>query len=373
MPSCPSDSELAGFLNESLSAERTRRVAVHVDRCSACQARLDKLTTDTAGPIARYKELPPDLVTQTPEPDAGTLVAATGAAARLSGLPRVPGFEVQAELGRSPCGVVYRARHVRLNRLVALKLILAASTADDRTLKQFFTDISVVARLRHPQIAQVFEADTYAGPEGVAIPYLATELLEGGSLTQRLQAEPLPAPDAAQLLEGVARALHTAHLKGIVHGNLKPDNLLFASPDGPLKVTDFGLARLVPGGAILTETGEVFGLSPYLAPEQAAGPIGPAADVYSLGAILAECLASPARSAPSPSRPTPAPFPDLQAIVRRCLQSNPDRRYSTAEELADELHRVHHDHPATASPRWYQRLWPWINRRRKPPLNPPAS
>jgi serine/threonine protein kinase len=367
MPSCPSDSELAGFLNESLPAERSRRVAVHIDRCSACQVRLDKLTTDTAGPIARYKELPPSLFTLAAEPDpAGTVVAGRNRAARLSGLPRVPGFEVQAELGRGSSGVVYRARHKRLNRLVALKLILAGSTADACTLKQFFTDVGVIAHLRHPQIARVFEADTYAGPEGVSIPYLATELLEGGSLTQRLQQTPVKPREAAELIEPVARALHTAHLKGVMHGNLKPDNFLFATPGGTLKVTDFGLARLAPSGAILTETGEVFGLSPYLAPEQAAGAISPAADVYSLGAILAECFSGQSVQQHRHGF-LQAISPNLEAIAQRCLHKDPEQRYPTTEELADEVRRFLNSRSRAVHPtRWHQRLWLWMKRWKRP-------
>lgn len=361
MAACPTDSELSGFLNEALSAERARRVSVHVDRCQRCQARLDKLTNDTDGAVARYKELSPSRLSIEPAPEAGTLVLGGNPAVRLSGLPQVPGFELLAEIGRGVTGVVYRARHERLNRLVALKLVLAGSAADAHTRKQFFTEVGVIARLRQAQLARVFEVDTYQGPGGVPIPYVASELLEGGSVAQSIEHSSLAPREAAELIEGVARALQAAHVKGVIHGNLKPGNILAPVGDEQTvapKVVDFGLGRFVQTGVMLTETGEMFGLSPYTAPEQAVGDIGPRSDVYSLGAILCECLTG----SPPPRRLVGVPR-DLAAVIERCLEKDTGRRYPGVEELADDLRRFRENRPTTARPlRRHELAWLWAKR-----------
>src|SRR5262245_37848591 len=240
MSDCPSDADLTGFLNESLPPDRLARLSAHVDGCPACQNRLDTLTHDTDGAIARYRELP-SIMPGVSDPqtigggsgvasDVGTLLLVSGspvAVPQLTGLPRVPGFDVTAEIGRGGMGVVYKARHRRLNRPVALKMILAGAAADARTVQRFLFEAEILARVQHPGVVQVFEVDTYQGPTGVPIPYLAIELLEGGSLGQRLKAGRLDPRAAAELVEGVARAVHSAHAQGVVHRDLKPGNILF--------------------------------------------------------------------------------------------------------------------------------------------------
>ncbi|QJW96606.1 WD40 repeat domain-containing serine/threonine protein kinase [Frigoriglobus tundricola] len=421
MPDCPDDTELAGFLNESLPTERLEPVSGHVDGCPRCQARLDRLTEQTSGAVARYKELQPSALPDsrsgaTASPDADTQILGARnplAALAHAELPTVPGFDVAAEIGRGGMGVVYRARHRRLNRLVALKMILAGTAADPRVVQRFMIEAEVLARIQHPQVVQVFEVGTYQGPSGVPIPYLAMELLEGGSLGRKLRERNTapgprwPAPRAAaELIEGLARAVHAAHLRGVIHRDLKPGNILFsaepgtasAEPNpraGPVprsaprapgsalpKVLDFGLAKFTrDAGADLTQSGQVVGTPQYMAPEQAAGgkDLGPAADVYALGAILYECLAGrPPFTGAEPisvllkvvsERPPdvralrPEVPRDLAAVTMKCLEKDPGRRYASAEALADDLRLFLDDRPTLARPVTNrERAWLWAKR-----------
>ena len=202
-------------------------------------------------------------------------------------LPQVPGYEVEAVLGHGGMGVVFRARHLRLGRLVALKMTLAGSYAGPHERERFRREAEAIAALRHANIVQVYDVGDWAGR-----PYFTMELIEGGSLAQRLAGTPQPARQAAALLATLAEAMHAAHQGGIVHRDLKPANILF-TPDGTPKVTDFGLARRLEGGAGLTLSGVPLGTPSYMAPEQARGQsraVGPAVDVYALGAILYELL-----------------------------------------------------------------------------------
>src|SRR5262245_30294848 len=202
-------------------------------------------------------------------------------------LPQVPGYEVEAVLGHGGMGVVFRARHLRLGRLVALKMALAGSYAGPHERERIQREAEAVAALRHANVVQVYDVGDWAGR-----PYFTMELIEGGSLAQRLAGAPQPARQAAALLATLAEATHAAHQGGIVHRDLKPANILF-TPDGTPKVTDFGLARRLEGGAGLTLSGVPMGTPSYMAPEQAEGKtkhVGPLADVYALGAILYECL-----------------------------------------------------------------------------------
>jgi serine/threonine protein kinase/WD40 repeat protein len=428
MSECPSDDDLSRFLNESLPHDRFGPVSMHVDKCSLCQNRLDKLTNDADRAVARYKHRP----SNSPSPEAalfgagedGTLIMGmnTPPAARLLGVPLVPGFEVLQQIGRGGMGVVYKARHERLNRLVALKMILAGGAADPSLVQRFMFEAEILARVQHPQVVQVYEVDTYQGASGVPIPYLAMELLEGGSLASRLRSastgkatgdssgvarvQPLEPHAAAELIEGIARAVHCAHLQGVIHRDLKPANILFpgdehgSSPDSKAgkppspsstshsrsglapKVTDFGLAKFTQqGGADLTGSGQILGTPHYMAPEQAAGhrQIGPAADVYALGAILYECLsgrtpfpdADPmsvlmkvVNEAPPDIRGLrPDLHRDLAAVVMRCLAKDPRRRYASAAELADDLRRYLERRPTLARPvSLRERTWLWAKR-----------
>src|SRR5262249_31862668 len=203
------------------------------------------------------------------------------------------GHALLGELGRGGMGVVYKARDTRLNRPVALKMILAGKYATPDELERFLAEAEAVAALRHPNVVQIYEAGRHDG-----LPFFTLEFVPGGSLASRLKGQPLPPLDAARLVEAVARGVQAAHDKGLVHRDLKPANVLLEEgPDTPPgrctpRVTDSGRARRVGGGG-RTQTGAVLGTPSYMAPEQAAGQgkeAGPAADVYALGAVLYECL-----------------------------------------------------------------------------------
>src|SRR5262249_29383618 len=204
---------------------------------------------------------------------------------------RVGGYEILQVLGRGGMGVVYKARHIALNRLVALKMIRAGAHAGPEKIARFRREAEAVARLQHPNIMQIYDI----GQEG-ELPYLSLEFVDGGSLTQKLAQGPLAPLEAAQLVERIARAVGYAHRKGILHRDLKPANVLLTS-DGIPKVTDFGLAKLVEVDVEVevatTAHGVILGTPLYMAPEQASGRIkelSPAADVYSLGVILYQML-----------------------------------------------------------------------------------
>ena len=430
MGNCPTDEDLSGFLNDSLPVHEVSRVSTHVDGCTHCQVRLDKLTGDEDGAVARYKGLSSssslESSRQESSPDAGTLIVGLDPLprARLVGLPSVPGFDVLEEIGRGGMGVVYKARHRRLNRLVALKMILAGAAADARVVQRFLFEAEILARVQHPQVVQIFEVDTYPDASGVPIPYLAMELLEGGALSRHLRKQSQfkpqdPQPEvkraqfdpriAAELMEGIAGAVHSAHSQGIIHRDLKPGNILFAKDDlgGGLlepnafssevlsasrlnaprsifrpKVTDFGLAKFIEDvGSDQTGSGQVLGTPHYMAPEQATGvrQIGPTADVYALGAILYECLSGrrPFEGSDPMSvllkvvNETPPDVrnlcrdlpPDLAAVVMRCLAKDPRRRYASAAELADDLRRFLENRPTVARPVTIpERFWLWTKR-----------
>jgi tRNA A-37 threonylcarbamoyl transferase component Bud32 len=206
------------------------------------------------------------------------------------GLPAIPGYEVLGELRRGGMGVVYKARQVKANRLVALKMILAGRHADAQDLARFRREAEAVARLQHPHVVQIHEVGEAEGR-----PFFSLEFVEGGSLADQLNGTPWPAPKAARLVEMLARAVYAAHERGIVHRDLKPANVLLTA-DGQPKVADFGLAKLLDEEPGQTQTGAVLGTPSYMAPEQAFGrsqQVGLAADQYALGAILYELLTGP--------------------------------------------------------------------------------
>jgi eukaryotic-like serine/threonine-protein kinase len=288
---------------------------------------------------------------QTPAlgPDAGGTPASLG---RDEGpAVSVPGYEVGRELGRGGMGVVYEARHLTLGRTVALKMILAGGHADERQRQRFRAEAQAAARLSHPNVVQVYEVGEHAG-----LPYLALELCPGGSLDDRLGGTPLPPRVAATLLLPVARAVHAAHAAGVVHRDLKPANVLLTA-DGTPKVADFGLAKDLSADG-QTASGAVVGTPSYVAPEQAAAErskVGPLSDTYALGAILYECLTGrPPFTGPTaldtllqvmhdepvpPRQLQPKTPRDLETVCLKCLHKEPQRRYASAAELADDLER----------------------------------
>jgi WD40 repeat protein/tetratricopeptide (TPR) repeat protein len=270
-------------------------------------------------------------------------------------------YVIERELGRGGMGVVYLARHRKLERGCALKMILSGGHAGAAERQRFETEARAIARLRHPGIVQVFEVGEHNGH-----PFMALELCEGGSLSQRLREQPPAAEEAARIVRDLAVAMQAAHDTQVIHRDLKPGNVLIAG-DGSLKVTDFGLAkRLDEAGQ--TRTGAVMGTPSYMPPEQARGDsnLGPGVDVYALGAILYECLTGrpPFRGATVletiqqvlnneavPVRHLSPGVPrDLETICHRCLQKEPGKRYASARELADDLGRFLNGEPIRARP-----------------------
>ena len=266
--------------------------------------------------------------------------------------PEVAGYDILAELGHGGMGVVYQARQQQLKRLVALKMIRAGLQARPKDLDRFRLEAEAVARLHHANIVQIYDIGAAAG-----LPFVALELLEGGSLADRLAGTPQPGRQAAELMVTLARAMHTAHQAGIVHRDLKPSNVLF-DRDGTPKIVDFGLAKHLEVQHGHTETGQIMGTPSYMAPEQARGQtreISPATDVYALGAILYEMLTGrppfkgtiPAETVWQVIHEEPVPpsrllsrVPrNLETICLKCLAKEPPRRYASAEALADDLRR----------------------------------
>ncbi len=272
--------------------------------------------------------------------------------AHAPGRVRVPGYEVLGELGRGGMGVVYRAKQVKLNRVVALKMVLAGGHANAAELARFVAEAEAVAAVRHPNVIQVFDSGEADGH-----PFMAMEFLPGGSLSAALKANgKLAADDAARLMAKVARGVQAAHERGIVHRDLKPHNVMLDEAGEP-KVMDFGLAKR-GDGADLTHTGAVLGTPAYMAPEQARGDtklVGRASDVYALGVMLYECVSGTVpfqgrdpwsviqqvvNAAPEPvTNRCPGAPRELDLICRKCLEKAPAERYASAAELADDLER----------------------------------
>jgi WD40 repeat protein len=326
----------------------------------------------------------------TTPPEAETLAAE--AAGNLVG--QVGDYELLQEIARGGMGVVFKARQKSLNRVVALKMILAGQLASPAEVQRFRAEADAIARLNHPNIVTIYEVGEHQG-----LPYLALEYVGGGSLAQQTRGSPQPARDAAVLVETLARAMHAAHEAGVVHRDLKPANVLLSfsgrlesgvdsAPlsERPLtewapKITDFGLAK--QARAELTATGAVLGTPSYMAPEQAAGDnaaVGPAADVYALGAILYELLTGRppfrgvsvletleqvrTREPASPRLLQPGVPRDLETVCLKCLQKEPAKRYASAEALAEDLRRFGAGEPVRARPVGaVGRLHKWARRR----------
>ena len=297
----------------------------------------------------RYRALEVRIAELFPEPGS---VADRRATAPDDGLPSVPGYELTGVLGRGGVGVVYRAVHRGLNRTVALKMLLAGAFATRAERQRFAREAEVVAGLRHPNIVQVYDVGDLDGR-----PFFTMELLEGGTLAERIAGTPRPAREAAELAATLADAIAAAHRRGVVHRDLKPSNVL-ATAEGVPKIADFGLARDLEAGSSLTQTGAAVGTPSYMAPEQArgrTGEVGPASDQYALGAVLYELLTGrpPFRAESAaetlhqvltqdpvpPSRLNPKSPRDLETICLKCLRKEPRLRYADAEALAQDLHR----------------------------------
>src|SRR5262245_48436838 len=312
-----------------------------------------------------------------PPRDDGSSTERPPVAAGMGPQSRIGDYELLREIGRGGMGVVFQARHLRLNRVVALKMILGGALAPAEDLHRFDTEVAAAAQLQHPGIVALYEVSTRFEQ-----PYFSMEYISGSSLAQRLALGPMANRRAAAYMEAVARAVHHAHVRGIVHRDLKPANILLDEHDQP-KVTDFGLAKLLATDSGQTRTGAVLGTPSYMSPEQGAGQraVGPPSDVWSLGAILYELLTGRppfrgetamatlqqvAHKDPVPPRLfDPAISPDLETICLKCLEKEPARRYYSSEALADDLRRFLNEEPILARPvPTVARLMAWM--RRKP-------
>ncbi len=322
----------------------------------------------SASPVTTHADtavsdcLPP-LPPARPDPPGALGDTLTHRAPEVAPPPAVPGYEVLGELGRGGMGVVFKARQVGLNRLVALKVIRAGGLSSPEEVARFHQEAEAEARLQHPHIVQIHEVGKHQGQ-----PFFVLEYLAGGSLDRLVAGTPQPPRQAAELVQALARAVQYAHERGIVHRDLKPANVLLAE-DGTPKVTDFGLAKLADREGGQTRTGDVLGTPSYMAPEQAQGKareVGPAADVYALGAILYELLTGrpPFLGATSVDtlqqvvfqepvpvhRLQPKAPRDLETVTLKCLHKDPKRRYGSAGELAEDLGRFLRQEPVRARP-----------------------
>jgi WD40 repeat protein/serine/threonine protein kinase len=405
MKSCPGREQLEQLLENSLDAALREELSAHVADCAPCQEALECLTESPA-PLrsalssTRRPSADPSqsYLSRLMQPPASVRERPKGE------LPAIEGYEVLEEIGRGGMGVVYKARDIRLNRTVALKMILAGPHAGPRELDRFRQEAASVAQLHHPNIVQVFGIGEAAGGHA----YFALELVEGGSLVQHMRGTPQPTDAAVRLVEILARTVHFAHESGIVHRDLKPANVLLSfsrdakrsagasalrSEDSASrlndfipKITDFGLAKRSNEQTSATLSGELVGTPSYMAPEQAKGhrkgpgEVGPLADVYGLGAILYEMLTGhpPFKAATAldtvlqvlyeepvrPSRLRPDLPRDLETICLKCLEKTDTRRYASALELAEDLRRFRRGETVLARPVGpRERVWKWVRRR----------
>jgi eukaryotic-like serine/threonine-protein kinase len=298
---------------------------------------------------------------------------------RDSQFPHFPGYEILDVLGKGGMGIVYRARQTRLDRFVALKMILRGANAEPEDLMRFEAEARAVAAIEHANIVRIFEIGEHNG-----LPYFSLEYLAGGSLAKKIAGTPQPVRDATRMTEVLARAMQVAHEHGIIHRDLKPANVLIAA-DGTLKVSDFGLAKRIEDDSGQTKSGSILGSPSYMAPEQARGEgrhVGPAADQYALGAILYELLTGRPpfhgtnaldtidqvrnKDPVPPSQLQPKLPRDVETICLKCLEKNPDRRYADMAALAEDLRLFQAGEPIRArAVSDIERLWRWCLRNQR--------
>ena len=424
MTLCPSDEKLAELLVDALDSAEREAMVQHVEGCAPCQGKLAHLTdfADAERWQRGERSLPSSaaeeeivrrlkLARRRSEPlsrkgaEATPFAQQDVATAMDTEMPVVPGYEIVGVLGQGGIGIVFKARHLALHRVVALKMLQNWTGTGQKGLARFRAEADAIARLQHPNIVQIYDVGDVAGR-----PYFALEYVAGGSLAEHLNGTPQSARPAAQFVEVLARAVQAAHANGVIHRDLKPANILLIPvqqgtagahdrtltpnellADGGLlraipKIADFGVAKCATGDGearpnrSLTVTGDLLGTPSYMAPEQAAPvgpPVGPAADIYALGAILYELLtgrppfkgATPLdtvlqvlHSEPvSVTRLQPNVPRDLETICLKCLRKEPRHRYQTASELANDLQSFLRGGPIKARPRGaVEKVWRWI-------------
>jgi tetratricopeptide (TPR) repeat protein len=362
VPSCPPAEDLVRLGSQPLGAATYLKLEDHVESCEACQAFLQGL-------VDRRR----------------SVVTKEGAQSHAPGTaPDIPDLVIERELGRGSMGVVYLARQESLQRLVALKVLRVGLETGARAQGRWRREARAACRAPHPNAVQVFQVGDSEGWF-----YLVLEFVSGGTLKDRLN-DPLPPADAARLVEEIARAVAHFHRAGVLHLDLKPSNILLeGEPETGWqhvtpKVADFGIARLRNDtGAMTASLDGPLGTPAYMAPEQASADrasLGPAADIYALGAILYHSLTGrpPFQGAsvietldqvraqePVPPRRLNSRIPrDLETICLKCLQKEPSRRFKTADGVAEDLLRWREGRPITARPASpVERSWRWCRRR----------
>ncbi|MBW3599284.1 MAG: serine/threonine protein kinase, partial [Planctomycetes bacterium] len=316
-----------------------------------------------------------DLSTKPPE---GSSFGRRVRTAQLAPHAEFGDYILEQEIARGGMGVVYKAVQRRLNRTVAVKMILSGNLASEQEVRRFYTEAEAAAHLDHPGIVPIYEVNEVEGQHFFSMGYV-----DGESLQQRLKSGPLPPREAAEIVCHVAEAIAYAHTQGVVHRDLKPSNILLTREGRP-RVTDFGLAKTVEGDSGLTASGQILGTPGYMPPEQAMGDIhqiGPHSDVYSLGAVL-YCLLTgrpPFQAATAvetlhqvierePARPrllNPAVDLDLETICLKCLEKQTSHRIESAGELAAELNRYLQGEPIRSRRVGYvARARRWLRRNR---------
>lgn len=425
MTPCPSHETLARLLTDALSNTEQDAVVRHVEACASCQGTLARLSDKgepenlrCAGEIAAHSDAEDEAVrrlklarrlsTSSPLDLADTTIFAHREPTNPvidSEWPDVPGYEIIGVLGRGGMAVVFKARHLALQRTVAIKMLQDSARAGEKELARFRAEADIIAKLQHPNIVQIYDVGEVGGR-----PYFVLEHVAGGNLAQHLGGTPQSAQPAAQFVEVLARAVQAAHANGVVHRDLKPANILLIPAvqgsaetldgargsyalalDGGLlravpKIADFGVAKRASGDGggplerSLTVTGDLLGTPSYMAPEQAAlsgPPVGPAADIYALGAILYELLTGrPPFKGATPldtvlqvlhSEPVsvtglqPNVPRDLETICLKCLRKEPRHRYHSAGDLAEDLQSFLKGRPIKARPRGtVEKAWRWI-------------
>ncbi len=385
MIACPSSEMLQDFLQGELPSDSASSIRVHIETCSSCLDILDRLTDDPvldhwlAVGMTHSSAIAGRALKQ------GLQSSRVAASLRLLGPPARTGdlgtlgpYHIEAEIGRGGMGVVYRARDQALGRTVALKVL--RHDADDERVRQRFTrEVRAAARVEHDHLVRVYSTSDLADP----VLYFAMEHLAGLSLAARIRMHGRLGPrEAAETVAQAADGIAAAHAADLVHRDIKPDNILLDSVTGRAKVGDFGLARLAAEVSDLTRDGVIAGTPAYLSPEQARGDrdAGPLADIYALGVTLYECLAGevPYRGVPhqvvhqilndeprSPRSLNDLVPRDLETVCLKAMAKEPNRRYASARELADDLRRYLRGEPVRARPTGLgTKLWRLV--RRKP-------
>jgi tetratricopeptide (TPR) repeat protein len=393
---CPGDAQWEAFLNGQLDDAAVAVLDGHLRDCAACLATVDRLSSHWTLAERMAADRPPGLASgavadarvaeiasrllQQPPTGSGS---GNGTAAIPTAIPRIPGIEDLEPVASGGMGVVYRGRDVALGRTVGVKVLRDAGMLSESARARARRESQLCARIEHPNIVAVHAAGEIDG-----LPYLVMSWIVGPSLQKRVEAEgPLAAREASAIARDIARGLERVHAYGVVHRDLKPDNILLSTksdPPTPILI-DFGLARTEDTTQQLTRTTTVLGTPGFMAPEQTGfdpdlGEVGPATDVHGLGAVLFAMLTGKPPYAAATATATmqlasrgelsePAALDrrapeDLRTIVVKCLQTSPARRYRSAGELADDLERFLEGRPIQARPIGLpERLSKWARRR----------